>query len=810
MKNTLLLTIPFLFFTLFTNAQDFITTWNVGHNFNSLFFEATTSGDVNYTWQSTTTSASGSGTFQGSDVTITGLPAETIITLSIAPENLKSFKNNFQLIEVNQWGAVEWETSEDAFINANVTVSATDIPDLSNCTSLKNMFAGNFNFNSAFNINFWDISNVTDLSGMFQGCFYFNQALSQWGTSNVTNMSSMFEGARFFNQNVGSWDTANVTNMSKMFKNASAFDRNISNWNTGNVTDMSEMFSGDINSGFQSEFNKNIGSWNTSNVIDMSGMFSAAVNFNQNIGNWDTSNVTNMSKMFNFALVFDQNIGNWNTSNVTDMSEMFKRETLFFENDLPDGSAFNNGGIPSIENWNTANVVDMTDMFAQATSFNHNLENWSLNEDVVLVGMLDEAGLDCNNYSITLIGWSNNPNTPDDKILGATFLEYGPEAVTAINNLVLNKGWGFSGHDILSTIPDFTINNVYCEADDIPPLPTTSDDGINGSWSPDLDANETTTYTFTPNDGECAIETTLTISIEPNIQPTFEDVPAICEGESLPALPTLSQNGISGTWSPALNNTETTTYSFTPNEGQCANTVTLTIGVNPIDESNIPSFQPVSDICIGEELSDLPTTSENGITGSWSPAINNTETTTYTFTPDDGQCAGTATLSINVVEIESPTGSEEQVVASGSTLNDLDISPATIVWYASFEDAVADVNPLPSNTSLDNDTFYYAVNDNGLCRSDPFEVKVFITLSVVNNEFESLNYYPNPVANTLYISNSEPIKQVAVYNLVGQLLVQQQVNESEFSLDLNELPQSIYIVKLETEKQNINFQVIKP
>jgi hypothetical protein len=89
-------------------------------------------------------------------------------------------------------------------------------------------------------------------------------------------------------------------------------------------------------------------------------------------------------------------------------------------------------------------------------------------------------------------------------------------------------------------------------------------------------------------------------------------------------------------------------------------------------------------------------------------------------------------------------------------------------------------------------------------------VKVFITLSVVNNEFESLNYYPNPVANTLYISNSEPIKQVAVYNLVGQLLVQQQVNESEFSLDLNELPQSIYIVKLETEKQNINFQVIKP
>ena len=63
--------------------------------------------------------------------------------------------------------------------------------------------------------------------------------------------------------------------------------------------------------------------------------------------------------------------------------------------------------------------------------------------------------------------------------------------------------------------------------------------------------------------------------------PTFNAVPAICSGGVLSALPTTSLNGITGTWSPALSNTTTTLYTFTPNAGQCATTATLTITVHP-------------------------------------------------------------------------------------------------------------------------------------------------------------------------------------------------------------------------------------
>ena len=61
-----------------------------------------------------------------------------------------------------------------------------------------------------------------------------------------------------------------------------------------------------------------------------------------------------------------------------------------------------------------------------------------------------------------------------------------------------------------------------------------------------------------------------------------------------------------------------------------------------------PTFTQVAAICSGVTLSALPTTSNNNITGTWSPAISNTATNTYTFTPDAGQCATNTTMQVVV------------------------------------------------------------------------------------------------------------------------------------------------------------------
>ncbi len=61
-----------------------------------------------------------------------------------------------------------------------------------------------------------------------------------------------------------------------------------------------------------------------------------------------------------------------------------------------------------------------------------------------------------------------------------------------------------------------------------------------------------------------------------------------------------------------------------------------------------PSFASVGASCPGSVLAPLPTTSTNGIVGTWSPVLNNMVTTDYTFTPTAGQCATPTSTTITI------------------------------------------------------------------------------------------------------------------------------------------------------------------
>ncbi|MFL1011474.1 immunoglobulin domain-containing protein, partial [Flavisericum labens] len=219
------------------------------------------------------------------------------------------------------------------------------------------------------------------------------------------------------------------------------------------------------------------------------------------------------------------------------------------------------------------------------------------------------------------------------------------------------------------------IPSTVCQGDTAP-LPTSSNNSlpITGTWTPsvvDTSVLGSSDYTFNPDPGQCTsmTPTTVTITVIPNnVTPTFAQVGPICSGDTLTALPTVSNEGITGSWSPALNNTATTTYTFTPNPNQCALSTTMTITVNPIVS---PTFTQVAPICSGDALAALPTASNEGITGVWSPALNNTETTIYTFTPNPNQCALSATMTITVNPIVSPTFAQVGPICSGDSLTAL-------------------------------------------------------------------------------------------------------------------------------------------
>ncbi len=282
--------------------------------------------------------------------------------------------------------------------------------------------------------------------------------------------------------------------------------------------------------------------------------------------------------------------------------------------------------------------------------------------------------------------------------------------------------------DVNSEItPTFTAINPICEGDTLAPLPTTSNEGITGAWTPALDSTTTTTYTFTPDPNQCTSSTLtmLTITVNPITTPTFAMVGSICEGDTLAPLPTTSNEGITGTWTPALNNTTTTTYTFTPDSNQCTSTMLTTLNI-VVDPAITPTFAAVNPICQGDTLAPLPTTSNEGITGAWTPALDNTTTTTYTFIPNSGQCSTTFMLEIEVNEPIQPNFEEELSLCSGEMVPVLQtVSPNGIngTWSPA----------LVSNTTSGNYTF---TPDPNVCATPQ-------TISVTVNGMLMINFTTN-------------------------------------------------------------------
>src|SRR5699024_2805351 len=190
-------------------GEPFVTRWNTSNNStpgdNSLTIPL--SGMYDYEIEEP---GSGGYTDSGSgadELYITmPFPGEYIVKLyPKGPDPLhRSEVNNGgekeKLLEISQWGDVEWSSFENAFYGASqLEITATDIPDLDNVTSMRQAFAET------------GIGNVPNMG--------------DWNVSHVVNMREMFKGAQAFDEAIGDWgdDMQNVTNIRDMFFNATAF-----------------------------------------------------------------------------------------------------------------------------------------------------------------------------------------------------------------------------------------------------------------------------------------------------------------------------------------------------------------------------------------------------------------------------------------------------------------------------------------------------------------------------------------------------------------------------------------------------------
>ncbi len=317
-------------------------------------------------------------------------------TVPIDPLVFSTHENAEQLRSVESWGEIQWKDFSYAFtFTHEFSINATDVPDLSQVSSMR---------------------------AAFLSANLFNSDITAWQVGTVTDMHAMFLGAAAFNQDIGSWNVSNVTDMRLMFSGATAFNQDISSWNVGNVIDMNFMFSNTGN------FNQNIGAWNVANVMDMNGVFLVSSSFNGAIGSWEVGNVTTMENIFFLASSFNQDIGNWDlgslVSNANSAKEMLSLSGM------------------SVENYDAT----LNGWAAQAASFPADLEIGALNLSYSCAGQPGrDALMTSNNW--TFIGDALNEACPTGGIVErptatvkapATAILIFPNPATDVVNIQLN------------------------------------------------------------------------------------------------------------------------------------------------------------------------------------------------------------------------------------------------------------------------------------------------------------------------------------------------------------------------------------
>ena len=200
------------------HKTEFITVWETTTAGESITIPTATNATYDYTIDWGDGSAVESGqTGNATHTYATAGKYDVSITGTFPRIYFNDTGDKTKILEVKQWGSQAWTSMEGAFYGCNsLNITANDVPDLSNVTSLKNMFR-EASLQTANTVGDWDTSSVTSMENMFHRAAAFNQDIGSWDTSNVTIMDSMFNGATAFDQDLSNWDISAITTIFGIF-----------------------------------------------------------------------------------------------------------------------------------------------------------------------------------------------------------------------------------------------------------------------------------------------------------------------------------------------------------------------------------------------------------------------------------------------------------------------------------------------------------------------------------------------------------------------------------------------------------------
>ena len=182
---------------------------------------------------------------------------------------------------------------------------------------------------------------------------------------------------------------------------------------------------------------------------------------------------------------------------------------------------------------------------------------------------------------------------------------------------------------------------------------------------------------------------------------------------------------------------------------------------------------------------------------------------TYYVVDKSGGCVSEiAEVSISVREYSDiPEGEEEQNFVEGETLADLDVNGVQLKWYADIDKE----EPLDIDTKLeDKATYYVSQTKSGHCESEALGVTVTLVLGVDSFNFESFEYFPNPVENQMTLQNEKEIQSVEVYDMQGRaVIMQNNIHKNIVNIDFENISTGNYLMKVFVKDSMRTVHIIK-
>lgn len=766
-----------LIYPIYSFAQSpFITVWDLSNTSTpgyDLQIQFKSEGNFSYYWEDTNNpSINGSGTDASIIVdsfgnNIIDLPNYGTYSLEITPignDGFREFKVGFgskKIIDVTQWGDIEWESLGDSFsgtINLH-NITATDMPDLSMVNSLTSMFF-NSNIHTVNNIDSWNVSNITDFDSMFSGASHFNQAINNWDVSNAYTLGEMFSGASNFNQPLNDWDVSSVWVMNNMFSN-SAFNQPLNNWDVSNVTSMSFMFA-------SCAFNQNINNWNVSNVRYLENMFANNLVFNQPLNDWDLSSAVSLYGMFWVADSFNQPLDNWNTSHITDLRRVFQYAENFDQ---------------SLETWSLRSI-------------SNNLDN-----------MYSHTAISCENASRTLYAWANDPETPSNIRFEAYQTPYSSDITNEYDYLQNVLNWEILGPQL--TTCSVPIPRAFTTHWNINSPNETIEIPAHGSYKYQWMSNNTAINGQGTAMGQSSITFPEAGTYELEIIPAGQDPFHHLElDQSIHAskLLTVEQWG---------------DVKWSSMENAFAGANNLEILTNDIP--NIEEVTNFNYAFSNTELDSIPFLNDwdmsNAIsmegmfknTIHFDQSIENWDVRNVANMSEMFANASSFNQSLESWELESLQSEYPFDILNESGL-DCENYSLTLYSWANNPNTAQDLTMLANGLefSIDIEEYReYLIHDlNWQIIGD--EQGSCILLSVENWEISDIEIYPNPSSEFVYLNNLEGIESIQIHNYNGQNIRILSADSTEMKIDISDLASGMYLLQFKNKSnQIVNKKIIK-